>query len=87
MNKTIENSILYLTENFIDPITNSDISNFVNLSEFHFQRLFKQETGLTPQKYLEKTTDDVWVLKINKGKIEKKIVGEYSTEKFNLLLE
>jgi len=53
MKKIIEEGILYITEHFIEPILNADISNAVNQSEYHFQRQFKEEMGITPQKYIE----------------------------------
>lgn len=53
MKKIIQDSILYISNNFFNPLINDDISKSVNLSKFHFQRLFKEEVGLTPQKYIE----------------------------------
>lgn len=57
----LDNAIKYMTDHLIDRITVSDISNSVFLSQYHFLRIFKKQTGLTPYEYLIN-------LRINKAK-------------------
>lgn len=42
----------YMTEHLNEKISISDISHSVYLSQYHFQRLFKKQTGVTPYEYL-----------------------------------
>jgi AraC family transcriptional regulator len=46
--------ILYLSQNFREKIQLADLARQINLSKFHFHRLFTAEIGITPQQYLEK---------------------------------
>ncbi len=51
----------YLHDNFNQDFTNEELLNIANLSPYYFIRLFKKETGKTPQQYLVE-------LKIDKAK-------------------
>lgn len=51
----------YLHDNFNQDFTNEELLNIANLSPYYFIRLFKKETGRTPQQYLVE-------LKIEKAK-------------------
>ena len=54
MDKRIEKSILHISNNFRRELLLDDIAAEVYLSKFHFQKLFKKETGLSPLQYLNK---------------------------------
>lgn len=49
----IHRSIEYIKTNFRDQISVHDISRHVYMSPYHFSRLFKQTTGLSPHNYLK----------------------------------
>jgi AraC family transcriptional regulator of adaptative response/methylated-DNA-[protein]-cysteine methyltransferase len=49
----IEEAILYLDQNFREQPTLSEIAGSVNLSEYHFHRLFKRWAGITPKQFLK----------------------------------
>ena len=49
----IEETILYLDENFREQPTLSELARNVNLSEYHFHRLFKRWAGITPKQFLK----------------------------------
>ena len=51
----------YLHDNYNQDLTNEELINIANLSPYYFIRLFKKETGRTPQQYLVE-------LKIDKAK-------------------
>ena len=48
----IASSLEYMHNNFDKDISIGDIASFVHLSQPHFHRLFKNETGKTPANYL-----------------------------------
>ncbi|MFE3576216.1 bifunctional transcriptional activator/DNA repair enzyme AdaA [Lysinibacillus sp. NPDC059133] len=48
----------YLINEYKQRLTLQDIANYVGISPFHLERLFKQETGETPRAYLEKIRID-----------------------------
>lgn len=54
MDNRIEKSILFIAKNFRTELLLEDLAGEVGLSKFHFHRLFKTETGLTPLKYINK---------------------------------
>lgn len=45
-------AITYIDENFKRKITLQIVASHVNLSPFHFSRLFKKETGYSPYEYI-----------------------------------
>lgn len=49
----IEETILYLDQNFREQPTLSELARNVNLSEYHFHRLFKRWAGITPKQFLK----------------------------------
>ena len=49
----IEKAILFLDKNFRHQPTLLEIAKAVNLSVFHFQRLFKRWAGITPKRFLQ----------------------------------
>lgn len=51
-NPSIEQSIRYIREHYAEPIEVNEIADAVNLSRYHFSRLFKQEVGYSPHEYL-----------------------------------
>jgi AraC family transcriptional regulator, regulatory protein of adaptative response / methylated-DNA-[protein]-cysteine methyltransferase len=52
----IEKAIGYLTESFKSQPDLDEIAQMVNLSPFHFQRLFLDWVGLTPKKFVQYLT-------------------------------
>ena len=49
----IENAIMYLKENFKEQPDLEKVASHVNVSPFHFQRLFKDWAGVSPKKFLQ----------------------------------
>ncbi|MEE9424219.1 MAG: methylated-DNA--[protein]-cysteine S-methyltransferase [Methylococcales bacterium] len=49
----IEKAIAYINENLKTQPSLEEIANAVNLSPFHFQRLFRQWAGITPKRFLQ----------------------------------
>ncbi len=54
-NAAVKKAAEYILKNFQSEITVDDLANYVNLSKFHFSRLFKEVTGLSPIAYLTRT--------------------------------
>ena len=54
MNKKIFEVMTYMNRNLNLKLTNELLSSLVNMSANSFARLFKQETGFSPQRYLTK---------------------------------
>lgn len=51
----IEESIAWINEHFAEEITLQQLASQVHLSQYHFIRIFKKETGFTPHEYLVQT--------------------------------
>lgn len=70
-----EKAIFYMKENLRLPLSLDALASHCNLSKYHFLRLFKKQTGLTPIYYFNK-------LKIEQSKIllltTNKSIGEIS---------
>lgn len=49
----IERAIAYINDHFKEQPTLEDIAKTVNLSTFHFQRLFTQWAGVSPKKFMQ----------------------------------
>jgi AraC family transcriptional regulator of adaptative response/methylated-DNA-[protein]-cysteine methyltransferase len=49
----IEKSIIYLEENFQAQPSLEEISSKLNISQFYFQRMFKQWAGISPKRFLQ----------------------------------
>jgi AraC family transcriptional regulator of adaptative response/methylated-DNA-[protein]-cysteine methyltransferase len=49
----IEKAIRYINENLKTQPSLDEIADAVNLSPFHFQRLFRQWAGITPKRFLQ----------------------------------
>ena len=56
--KSIAKAIHYLVENGIDQPSLADISVAVNMSEYHFQRLFTKWAGVSPKQFLQYLTKE-----------------------------
>jgi AraC family transcriptional regulator of adaptative response/methylated-DNA-[protein]-cysteine methyltransferase len=54
----IEKAIRFINENIRTQPSLDEIANVVNLSPFHFQRLFRQWVGITPKRFLQFLTID-----------------------------
>lgn len=52
----VEKAILFLEENFPRQPALKEIARAVNLSEYHFQRLFKRWAGISPKRFLQLLT-------------------------------
>ena len=49
----VERAIHYLEENFLDQPSLQDLAEQLELSPFHFQRLFKRWAGISPKRFLQ----------------------------------
>ncbi|HEX6182260.1 MAG TPA: AraC family transcriptional regulator [Chitinophagaceae bacterium] len=49
---TIEQAKEYMTTNFTDDISLMEIANYCHVSPFHFSRIFKTFTGISPHQFL-----------------------------------
>lgn len=47
-------AIIYIHENYVQPLTREDLARYVNTSNGYLARCFRQETGLTPMTYLNR---------------------------------
>ena len=56
--KRIAKAIEYLTENFRQQPELYDVADEVNISPFHFQRLFTEWVGISPKRFLQYLTVD-----------------------------
>ena len=54
----IEKAIAYIESHFDDQPTLRDIAEQVNLSEYHFQRLFSRWVGISPKRFLQYLTKE-----------------------------
>lgn len=54
----IEKAILFLEENFREQPDLETVARHVNLSKYHFQRLFKRWAGVSPKQFLQFLTID-----------------------------
>lgn len=57
--KRIERAIEFIEDHALDQPSLQDIASHVGLSEFHFQRLFKQWAGISPKRYVQYLTAKV----------------------------
>jgi len=48
----IEKAVLFIEYNYFKDIASVDVANYVNLERTYFSKIFKKETGLSPQKYI-----------------------------------
>ncbi|HET6516544.1 MAG TPA: bifunctional helix-turn-helix domain-containing protein/methylated-DNA--[protein]-cysteine S-methyltransferase [Thermodesulfovibrionales bacterium] len=68
--RRIEKAILYLERNFRRQPSLRDIAASANLSEHHFQRLFRRWAGITPKKFLQLLTlESTKKLMVNAGSL------------------
>lgn len=51
-NPYIIKSIKYINANIKKKLTIDEICQYINLSKFYFSRIFKQEVGVTPYRYI-----------------------------------
>lgn len=52
----IEKAIKFIIKNFNQQPKLEEIAEHVNMSQFHFQRVFKDWAGVSPKKFLEYLT-------------------------------
>ena len=50
--RVIEDAIAYIAAHLDEPLTVKELAEHAYLSEYHFIRVFKKETGLTPHAYV-----------------------------------
>jgi len=53
MDAAVQAAIACMHERFGDPLTVTDIARNASLGRFHFSRLFKEETGVSPGEFLD----------------------------------
>lgn len=51
--KRIEKAIIFISNNFKQQPSLEDIASEINLSPYHFQRLFSQWAGVSPKKFIQ----------------------------------
>lgn len=56
--RRVEKAIIFLEKNFHEQPRLKDVAWSVNLSEYHFQRIFTRWAGLSPKKFLQFLTID-----------------------------
>ena len=49
----VEDAIDYITRNFKEELSLEEIASAINLSPYHFQRLFSRWVGVSPKKFLQ----------------------------------
>lgn len=49
----VENAIGYITKNFKEEPSLAEIASAINLSQYHFQRLFSRWVGVSPKKFIQ----------------------------------
>ena len=49
----IEKAIHYIAQNYKIQPTLADLAKYMNISEFHFQRIFTEWAGISPKKFLQ----------------------------------
>lgn len=52
MESAVERAITFITERYSEPLSLSDVANSAILSRFHFCRIFRDATGVTPGRFL-----------------------------------
>lgn len=52
MDEAVERAVYCIRERFSDPLTVTEIAESTPLSRFHFSRIFKEETGVSPGIFL-----------------------------------
>jgi AraC family transcriptional regulator len=52
MNTAVEQAISFICDSYEEPLSLADIADKAIMSRFHFCRLFKQHTGITPGRFL-----------------------------------
>jgi AraC family transcriptional regulator len=52
MNNSISKAVAYIDKNLSEDLTLEMICNHVHLSKYHFCRLFREKTGMSPFKYI-----------------------------------
>jgi AraC-like DNA-binding protein len=52
MNSAVERAIKFIWESYSEPMSLSDIAQTAILSRFHFSRMFRDATGVSPGRYL-----------------------------------
>jgi AraC family transcriptional regulator len=48
----LRQSLEYIHDNLIEGFSLQAIANYIGMSQYHFARMFKQSTGMTPHQYL-----------------------------------
>ena len=68
--RRIEKAILYLESNFRRQPGLREVAKSVNLSEYHFQRLFRRWAGISPKRFLQLLTiENTKKLMVNSGSL------------------
>src|SRR6187397_2865705 len=66
--RRIEEAIIYLEKNFQHQPELDDVAEKVNLSPFHFQRLFTEWAGISPKRFLQFLTVDFLKSKLKESR-------------------
>ena len=50
--QSLSDTITYINEHFAEPLTLNELADLASLSPYYFTRVFTEQTGLTPHRYL-----------------------------------
>ena len=67
-NDTVSKAMHFIQEQYMNPISLLDVATHVNMSQFHFFRLFRKDCGYSPHEYLILT-------RLNRAKHLRKTTG------------
>lgn len=77
-NLYINQSIKYINNNIKEKIVIDDVCKNINLSKYYFSRLFKENVGITPYRYILNCKIEGVVNDLSKGIDINTIVSNYS---------
>lgn len=77
INSYIKKSIQYINSNIKQKITIDDVCMNINLSKYYFSRMFKEQVGITPYRYILECRMEEVKKDLSKGVDINTIVSNY----------